>query len=223
MSGDADISAVASAIGHPARGAMLQALMDGRALTAGELARVARVARPTASGHLTRLTSAGLVAVESHGRHRYHRLADERVAAAVEGLAAIAPVGPVKTLRESDQRIAERAARSCYDHLAGAAGVALADRLVALGALERRSLALTDAGPFAALGVDVATIGGRRPLTRPCLDWSERRLHLAGGLGAAVLDRLLGAGWLERRPAGRALAVTANGRRALRDTVGLEL
>jgi DNA-binding transcriptional ArsR family regulator len=221
--GDADIATVASAMGHPARGAMLQALLGGRALTATELARVARVAPATASAHLARLTGAGLVEVVSQGRHRYHRLAGPEVAEALESLAAIAPPRPVRGLRESDQRAAERAARSCYDHLAGAAGVALADRLVAVGGLEPTSLALADPGPFAALGVDVGAIGGRRPLTRACLDWSERLPHLAGGLGAAVLDTLLEAGWLARRPAGRALDVTARGRAALRDRVGLEL
>jgi DNA-binding transcriptional ArsR family regulator len=223
MDGDADIAAVAAAIGHPARGAMLTAMFGGRALPASELARAARVSPSTASAHLAQLVDTGLVRVERQGRHRYHRLADAQVAEALETLAALAPPRPVRSLRESDRARAERAARSCYDHLAGALGVALADRLCDLGALEPSGLALLDPGPLHALGVDVERArAARRPLTRSCLDWSERRPHLAGALGAAVLDALLGVGWVARRPGGRALVVTAAGGEGLRDAIGLE-
>lgn len=223
MHGDADVSAVAAVIGNPARGRMLSALLGGRALPATELARAARVSPSTASVHLARLTDAGLVRVERHGRHRYHRLAGDEVAEAVEALAALAPPRPVRSLREDTVAGAERAARSCYDHLAGALGVALADRLCDVGALDRASLSLLDDRAFRALGVDVASLpAGRRPVTRLCLDWSERRPHLSGALGAAVLDSLLAAGWLTRRPQGRAVAVTALGRARLLDTLGLD-
>jgi hypothetical protein len=117
-----------------------------------------------------------------------------------------------------------RAARSCYDHLAGALGVGLANALCAAGALDRDSLALRDPAPLSALGVDVGALGGgRRPLTRSCLDWSERRPHLAGRLGAAVLDALLASGWLVRRPQCRAVVVTAAGDDGLRDALGLDV
>jgi DNA-binding transcriptional ArsR family regulator len=224
MDGDADIAAVAAAIGHPARGAMLTAMFGGRALPASDLARAARVSRSTASAHLAQLVDAGLVSVERQGRHRYHRLAGADVAEALETLAALAPPRPVRSLRESDRARAERAARSCYDHLAGALGVALTDRLCDAGALDRSSLSLLDGAPLRTLGVDVDRVpAGRRPLTRSCLDWSERRPHLAGALGAAVLDALLRSSWAERRPGGRALAVTPAGREALRDTLDLDI
>jgi DNA-binding transcriptional ArsR family regulator len=224
MDGDADIAAVAAAIGHPARGAMLTAMFGGRALPASDLARAARVSRSTASAHLAQLVDAGLVSVERQGRHRYHRLAGADVAEALETLAALAPPRPVRSLRESDRARAHRAARSCYDHLAGALGVAVTDALCAAGALERSSLGLRDPGPLRALGVDAeAANAGRRPLTRSCLDWSERRPHLAGALGAAVLDALLRSSWAERRPGGRALAVTPAGREALRDALDLDI
>ena len=216
MDGDADLAEVGAAIGDPARTAMLQALLGGRALPAGELARIGRVAPSTASAHLARLASAGLVEVERRGRHRYHRLAGVQVAEALEALAAIAPAAPVRSLRAARLAAAERAARSCYDHLAGALGVALTDRLIELGALDPSSLALLDPAPFAALGVTAqAPAGSRRPLTRACLDWSERRHHLAGQLGAALLTGLLDRGWLVRAREGRALVVTPAGEHGL--------
>src|SRR3954452_12494762 len=153
LHGDADIATIASVIGHPARGRMLEAMLGGRALPAGELAEVAGVSPSTASAHLARLTGAGLVAVERHGRHRYHRLADAQVAEVIEGLARLAPAHQGPSPRGPHPHTAERAARSCYDHLAGAVGVALADRLCELGALERDDLMLPDPAPFAALGI----------------------------------------------------------------------
>jgi DNA-binding transcriptional ArsR family regulator len=224
MHGDADIAAIASVIGHPARGRMLTALMDGRALPAGELARAAGVSPSTASAHLARLTESGLVAAEHRGRHRYHRLAGAQVAEVIEGLALLAPESPVRSLRDGNRTVAHRAARSCYDHLAGALGVAVTEALCAAGALGAADLGLRDGAPFAALGVDPAALGGgRRPLTRSCVDWSERRPHLAGALGAALLGALLDDGWLVRRPHGRAVAVTPRGAARLRDAVGIDI
>lgn len=222
--GDADVAAVAAAIGHPARGRMLSALLGGRALPAGELARVSRVSPQTASAHLARLVEAGLVVVTRHGRRRYHALAGHEVAEVLEGLAALAPPQPVTTLRDAGRGAAERAGRSCYDHLAGALGVALTDRLRALGALDEHSLGLGDPAAFTALGVDPAALEhGLRPLTRSCLDWTERRPHLAGALGAAVLSRALEERWIARRPHGRAVAVTPAGATALRQRLGLDV
>jgi DNA-binding transcriptional ArsR family regulator len=222
--GDADIATIAAVIGHPARGRMLTAMLGGRALPASELAEVAGVSASTASAHLARLTGSGLVAVERHGRHRYHRLADARVAELIETMALLAPAEEVRSLRAANRSTAERAARSCYDHLAGAIGVAVADALCELGALDREGLALRDETPFAALGVDLDALGhGRRPLTRSCLDWSERRPHLAGELGAALLRALFDRGWLARRPLGRAVAVTPRGRAGLRGALGVEV
>jgi DNA-binding transcriptional ArsR family regulator len=224
MNGEADIATIAAAIGHPARGAMLLAMLGGRALPATDLARAAQVSRSTASAHLAQLTSAGLVTVERQGRHRYHRLAGEEVAEAIERLAAIAPATPVRSLGDSNRKTAQRAARSCYDHLAGELGVALADRLCDIGALDRSTLVLADPAPFAALGIDVDALGrGRRPVTRSCLDWTERRPHLAGALGAAMLAALLDDGWVVRRTRSRAVAVTPRGRAGLQDALGLDV
>src|SRR3954469_12746109 len=223
-SGDADIATIASVIGHPARGRMLTAMLGGKALPASELAEVAGVSNSTASAHLAKLTASGLVAVERHGRHRYHRLADARVAELIETMALLAPAHEVRSLRDANKATAERAARSCYDHLAGAVGVAVVDALCERGGLRRDDLSLGDAAPFAALGVDVAALGrGRRPLTRSCLDWSERRPHLSGQLGAAWLDALLASAWVVRRPTGRAIAVTRPGRDGVSDALGIDV
>lgn len=224
MDGDADLAAVGAAIGDPARALMLSALLGGRSLPATELARIGRVAPSTASSHLGRLIDAGLVAVERRGRHRYHRLADERVAHALEALAAVAPARPVRSLRAAQQSAAERAARSCYDHLAGILGVAVTDQLCFVGALDRASLRLLDGRPLEALGLDGGDLlSGRRPLTRACLDWTERRDHLAGALGAALLTTLLERRWIARAAHGRALTVTPAGQRGFRQALDLDL
>jgi DNA-binding transcriptional ArsR family regulator len=221
MSGDVDLATVGAAIGEPARALMLNALLGGRALPASELAQVAHVAPSTASAHLAKLTQAGLVTVEPHGRHRYHRLAGEDVAHALEVLATIAPPMEIKTLRAANRAGAERHARSCYDHLAGELGVAVTDRFIELGALEADSLALRDARPLEAIGVHTVQLTGRRPMTRACLDWTERRPHVAGQVGAAILTALLDLRWLRRAPAGRAVQLTQSGRDGLHRSLGL--
>jgi DNA-binding transcriptional ArsR family regulator len=224
MASEPDFSSIARVIGEPARARMLYALLGGRALPATDLARTAEVAPSTASVHLAQLIGAGLVTVERRGRHRYHRLAGAHVADAVEALAALAPMRPIHGLRAVDRVDAERAARSCYDHLAGTFGVAVTDRLCAIGALDEADLSLLDPAPFIALGVAIpAAAPRRRPLTRACLDWSERRPHLAGALGAAMLQTFLDRRWLTRRPNGRALAVTAAGQAALGDILALDI
>jgi DNA-binding transcriptional ArsR family regulator len=223
MSGEPDVARLAALIGEPARAAMLAALADGRALPAGELARSAGVRPATASVHLARLLDGGLLAVERHGRHRYYRVAGASVVQALEALAPLAPPRPVRSLRAANGAAAVRYARSCYDHLAGALGVAIADGMLAHGLLERDELAfaVTDAGAaaLAEVGIDVGALGAahpRRPLARACLDWSERRHHVAGALGAALLDRGLALGWLARRaPGSRAIELTPLGRQQL--------
>jgi DNA-binding transcriptional ArsR family regulator len=221
MHGDADLATVGAAIGEPARALMLNALLGGRALPASDLARVGRVAPSTASAHLARLAEAGLIAVEPNGRHRYHRLASDDVAHAIEVLATIAPPLEIRSLRAANRAGAERAARSCYDHLAGQLGVAVTSRLVELGALEHESLALRDAAPLAPLGIDADQLTGRRPVTRACLDWTERRPHVAGQVGAAILTVLLDRSWVKRAPTGRTLRLTPAGERGLDAALGL--
>jgi DNA-binding transcriptional ArsR family regulator len=225
---EADLAAVAALIADPSRAAMLDALSGGEALTAGELARRARVAPSTATEHLERLESGGLVASERRGRARHVRLAGAHVARALEAPAAIAPPKRPSGLSAWKHGEALRAARSCYDHLAGAAGVALADALVQRGLLESGEGGFVITAPgeaeLAGFGLDVgAILGARRATARACLDWSERRPHIGGALGAALLDELLRRRWLRRRCDRRALTITAPGRVGLEATFGASL
>ena len=222
---DPDIAPVAALLADSARAAMLTALLDGRALAAGELARLAGVSAATASAHLARLLSGGLVTVVSQGRHRYYRLAGHEVATALEALALLGARRPVRSLRQSRQALALSDARTCYDHLAGRAGVALLDALIGSGALragERTAdFAVTahGAAALAEFGVDIRALRrSRRRLAVSCLDWTERRPHLGGALGAAITARLLALGWIEPGASSRAVLVTAAGRDRLAAT-----
>lgn len=225
VAGDVDIAPVAALIADGARAAMLTALLDGRALAAGELARIAGVSAPTASSHLARLLDGGLVSVVRQGRHRYYRLAGPDVAHTLEVLAGISGRVAVRSLRQSRQARLLREARSCYDHLAGRVGVELYDALVREGHLVDADggclLTASGADALTELGVDVERVRrARRGFAQGCLDWSERRPHLGGALGAAVLERLLARGWLERGTMPRALRLTAAGREGLERTFG---
>ncbi|WP_454345902.1 ArsR/SmtB family transcription factor [Streptomyces albogriseolus] len=209
------------------RAACLLALLDGRAWTAGELARHCGVAASTLSEHLGKLVGGGLLTEERQGRHRYVRLADARVAQLVEDLTAqLAPnaAEPPRGLRQSGADSAMARGRTCYDHLAGRLGIAVTDALTARGLLRQDTgFALTDAGLdwFGALGVDLDG-RGRRPLARACLDWTERRPHLAGAAGAALCRHLLERGWCVRIGSGRAVKVTGTGEQALTDLLGID-
>jgi DNA-binding transcriptional ArsR family regulator len=223
---DVDLAAGAAAIADPARAAMLDALLDGAPRSAGALAREAGVAASTASHHLGRLLDAGFIVVEPDGRRRAFRLARPEVADALEALALICPPRSARTLRTATRAEAERTARTCYDHLAGKLGVAVCDALLGVGAIApdgERAYALgphADAA-FVALGVTLPP-AGRRAYARPCLDWSERRPHLAGSLGAAIADTMLEREWVTRVPKTRALRVTDAGREGLREALGLD-
>jgi DNA-binding transcriptional ArsR family regulator len=228
---------------------MIAALGDGRSLPASVLADESGVAASTASGHLAQLVTAGVLAVEQSGRHRYYRLAGPEVAAAVEALSVIAPQPPVRSLRESTRAAALRQARTCYDHLAGRFGVTMLEAFVERGVFSRtdggvgtarrsdaRLAAPVRQHPFrlgpaaeqvlAELGIDLPVLLARpmsaRPLLRFCVDWSEQRYHLAGALGAAVLDRAEDDGWVVRRRAGRAVEVTERGRSIVQDVLGAQ-
>lgn len=202
---------------------MLDALMTGQALTATELARAAAVGRATASEHLTKLREAGFVDVESHGRHRYYRLAGPDVAAALESLSHVAPAKPVATLRQSSRARSLAEARTCYDHLAGRSGVALHDALVARDWLIPKpgGYSLTDSGAVGLRrwGVEPPVARGtRRTYARPCLDWTERRDHLAGVLAATIATTLIDGPnpWFVRTAKDhRGLRLTALGRTRL--------
>lgn len=220
------LAEIGAALGDPARARMLTALLDGRALTAGELAFHAGVAAPTASGHLARLAELGLLALEKQGRHRYYRLASPLVARMLEGVQRVAAEGPRRHRPPGPADAQLRLARTCYDHLAGRLGVGLADALVAAGRLELDGEGgrLTDAGArfLAGFGLDLPALAeGRRCFCRPCLDWSERRPHLAGALGAALARACFERGWIARVKDSRAVAITAAGRRGLVAEFGL--
>lgn len=211
-----NITHIAALIGDPGRAEVLTALMSGMALTATELAQVAGVTRQTISGHLAKLVDAGLLVVEAQGRHRYFRLADDDVAHLMESLMGVAFRSGAVRLRSSPREPALRRARVCYDHLAGELGVLMYERLLAGGAFSIAStgLVLTGTGRqrMAALGLDLDAIKpGRRPVCRTCLDWSERRHHLAGTLGAVLLQRIEALGWASRSGHSRVVAFSARG------------
>jgi DNA-binding transcriptional ArsR family regulator len=220
MTERANVAAVASLVAEPTRAAMLDALMAGGFLRAGELARRAGIAPSTASEHLCRLLEGRLIICEARGRERRYGLASHSVAEALEALARIAPPVYAHSLRASDRASALRHARTCYDHLAGRVGVALTEALVARKLLiaGEGAYTLTARGEhrLGLLGLDLERARAqRRSFARACIDWSERRAHLAGALGAALAEAVLDDGWLLRRPDGRALVVTPHGEAAL--------
>ncbi|AYF74292.1 ArsR family transcriptional regulator [Nocardia yunnanensis] len=226
--GDVDISGAARLLADPARARMLTVLTDGRAQPAGELARAAGVTAATASEHLGKLAEQGWLAVERVGRHRYYRISLPEVVQVIEAMAVISPIEPVKSLRGSRTHRDLRLARTCYDHLAGAVGVALFDGLCDASLLDivdghwtaaERAHPLLD--ELAIAPTDLHRFG-RRPPARTCLDWSERRYHLAGGLGALLLTRMLDAGWCAHAATPRAITVTTSGWAALHRTLGID-
>lgn len=225
-----NLAEVAALVGDPARANMLVALLDGQALTAGELAFFAHVTPPTASAHLAKLVDAQLLSVAAQGRHRYFRLASPLVARMLEGISLVSTLKPPGRYRPPSARDeALCLARTCYDHLAGRLGVAIADALVARDhvVLDDDGGVVTESGAvlLARLGLDMAALQRRRgrAFCRPCIDWSERRPHLAGAVGAAIATRLLEARWIERLRDTRAVKVTPRGRLNLQETLGIDL
>lgn len=214
---------IGSMIGVPARANMLAALISGQAMTATELSLHAGVTQQTASSHLKKMTDAGLLVVEKQGRHRYYRISDARVAEALEPLAHLVPATPVVHKRPSKLLTELRESRMCYDHLAGVLGVAVADALKEKGLVreDAQDFVPTDDGVafFGGLGIDLDGLKGqRRHFARRCLDWSERRPHVGGALGAAIAQRFLENGWIERLAGSRKVIVTKPGEKALIET-----
>lgn len=222
-----DLAGLAGLLADGTRAAFCLALLDGRAWTATELARHAGVAASTATSHLNLLVAGGLLAEERQGRHRYVRLASDDVATLIEDMAALAPPreGGARSLTTVTRDRALARARTCYDHLAGTLGVRITEAMTRRGLLELdRGLALTGDGArwFAELGITLPP-ASRRPLVRSCLDWTERRPHLAGAAGAALYGYALENRWITRIGTGRAVAVTDAGHDALREHLGLAL
>ena len=221
--GDVDLAAVGAVLADPARARVLLALTDGRALAATMLAQEAGVSPSTASHHLARLLDAGFVTAVRRGRNRYFALAGPLVAELIEAAARIAPAQPVTSLRQGTRAHAIRYARSCYDHLAGRLGVAVAETFVERGLLSEapESFVVTEDGAaaFGELGIDA------RPgeTARACLDWTEQRVHVAGSLGRAVMSRLLELDWLSRDPVSRAVRLTDTGRSNIERRLRVEL
>jgi DNA-binding transcriptional ArsR family regulator len=225
MSHGPPIAIVASLIGDPARANMLTALMSGKALTASELAREAGVTAQTASGHLAKLQDGGLVLCTQEGRHRYFRLAAPEIADLLESLMGIAVTRGLAKIRTGPRDGALRRARICYDHLAGEEGIRLVDGLVASGWLLAKDGSFSVTAPgrryLCDLGLDMDVLEQqKRPLCRACLDWSERRPHLGGGLGAALLRRFQEQGWMRRLEGSRVVQVTPKGQLGLRRMLG---
>jgi DNA-binding transcriptional ArsR family regulator len=220
---DAAVAGIAAAIGEPARARMLYCLMDGHARTSTELAIVAEVSPSTASVHLNRLRARHLVKVHVQGKHRYYSLEGPNVAGALEGLSVLAGTPRDQFTPRTPSRL--RAARTCYDHMAGAVGVALHDRLQALGWLSAGyELTRDGARALEKLGIDIDLARSlRRRFACACLDWSERRPHVGGALGAAMLTAALKRRWVTQDPDSRALAVTSAGRREMLARFGLRV
>lgn len=220
-----EVASTAALLSDVARASILCALMDGRARTAGELASTAGVTPQTASGHLARLADAGLIVVVPQGRHRYHRLATPEAAQTLEALGVLAAGQPRRLRVPGPRDAALREARTCYDHFAGRLGVAIADALRVCGGTvtQGRDVDITPEGErrFACLGVDVAALrGAKRPLCRNCLDWSERRPHLAGAVAAQLVRTALDRHWVERLKDSRAVRLTPDGRRVFAGAFG---
>jgi DNA-binding transcriptional ArsR family regulator len=226
MVASANLVEVAALVGDTARATMLNALMGGESLTATELAYCANVSRSTASGHLGKLVAARLLTVTHKRRFSYYRIASPLVATMLESIKVVAAIEvPPRRQPRSANEDALRFARSCYDHLAGQVGVAVTDALVAMGHIvltdEGGEVTLSGGRFFSAFGVDL-TPRTRRIFCQPCLDWSERRYHLKGVVGARILDRLSELGWLRRVSGSRALQLTPSGRTGLSETFRIE-
>jgi len=228
MSTAPQIAEIAALVGDPARANILCALLGGRALTATELASAAGVSPQTASGHLGRLLAARLLGVMKQGRHRYYRLAGPTVAQMLESIMTVALDAPPRFQPRSTRDDQLRQARTCYDHIAGLLGVRLADRLIEreLVILGEEAGEVTPAGAelLSGLGVDLsAARASRRVFCRPCVDWTERRPHIGGAVGAALASRCFELRWIERVRDSRALTVTPAGRRGLKEAFELSI
>ena len=228
MEPDADLAAVGRLIGDPNRARILQILMGGTPQSGSALAEAAGISRSLASAHLKKLIAGGLVRAERQGRQQLYSIAAHQVADALEILELLAPATPVRSLRGSARLRNLRWARMCYDHLAGVTGVAVTETLAAREAIADADgawvLGAGGARLFAEIGIDVAAVPHRtRPLLRPCMDWTERRHHLAGSLGAALTTELIRRGWLRHTEGSRIVAVTLAGGDGLHEWLGLDL
>ncbi|WP_442604246.1 ArsR/SmtB family transcription factor [Paenibacillus sp. KN14-4R] len=227
MAVNSNVALIAALISEPSRAVILSVLMDGRLHTASELAANARIKPQTASFHLAKMVEAQAVSVQQQGRHRYYGIQNPEVAQVMESLLSIAPPVQIKSFRQAAEDQAIRQARTCYDHLAGYLGVQLTEALCNQKIIEEeeeKSYHVTKKGEafFADLNIDLAQVKTkRRAYCLQCLDWSERRYHLAGALGNAILERLLELNWIERMPKTRAIQVTPQGKIGFKNTFSI--
>jgi len=227
MNTDPDLATIAALIADPGRATMLSVLMGDITLPAGELARLAKITPQTASTHLAKLVKGNLLSVTATGRHRYFRLSNKDVARALETLALIAPAAHIHSLNDTLERKAVHRTRTCYDHLAGELGVGLTQALIDQGFIQHHDEAYEVTGigerGFNSFGIDCLQLQGkRRVFARVCLDWSERKPHIAGALGAAILQRSFELKWIVRVSGSRAIRVTETGRNHFKNEFGLE-
>lgn len=228
MNANPNVSMIATLVSEASRAAILTVLLDGRFHPASELAYMAGIKPQTASFHLTKMVNVDIITVEKQGRHRYYRIQNQEVAQIMESFLALAPPVEIKSLRQASEDKGMRFARTCYDHLAGNLGVQLTDSLMKIDAIyeEKDGYVVTAKGEafFTDFQINLKRIKKkRRSFAHKCLDWSERRHHLAGALGNAILERLLELNWIQRLPKTRAIEITANGRRGLKETFSLDI
>jgi DNA-binding transcriptional ArsR family regulator len=227
MEADSDLAALGRLIGDRNRARMLQVLLGGTPQSGSALASAAGISRSLASAHLKKLTAGGLVSAQPSGRQQLYSIASQPVADALETLLILAPETPVRSLRDSARKRNLRWARMCYDHLAGVVGVAVTEALTEQDAIGERDgawvLGPRGARMFAGLGIDAEAVPRRtRPLLRPCMDWTERRYHLAGGIGAALTTELGHRGWMRRQDGSRIVTVTPAGCAGLNSWLGID-
>jgi DNA-binding transcriptional ArsR family regulator len=222
-----NISYIAKLIAEPTRAIILDSLMNGQALPAGELAYIAKVSHPTISSHLSKMVEGNLLLVEQHGRHRYYRIANSEVAEVIEKLGTIAPTIQVRSLRQSHQLQQVRHARTCYDHLAGELGVKVAEGLINKNylLLKDGEFVVTDEGKswFLKFGINVEEASPRRIFAKPCLDWSERRHHIAGWLGSEITKLFFEQNWITKSEKSRAVQLTTKGIIAVHEQLGIKI
>ncbi|MEK5240409.1 helix-turn-helix domain-containing protein [Paenibacillus sp. FSL L8-0470] len=228
MKANSNVAVIASLVSETSRAAILTVLLDGRFHAASELAYMAGIQPQTASFHLAKMVNANVVAVEKQGRHRYYGIRNQEVAQVMESLLSLAPPVPIKSLRQASEDKALRYARTCYDHLAGSIGVQLTNALLRAGILreDKEGFAVTEDGEdfFASFQIDVEQVKKkRRSFSHKCLDWSERRHHLAGALGSALLEKLLEVNWVQRLPNTRAIKITSEGKRGFKEVFSLDV
>ncbi|WP_263559848.1 ArsR/SmtB family transcription factor [Paenibacillus polymyxa] len=228
MSTQSNVAMIASLVSEPSRAAILTALLDGRFHTASELAHMAGIKPQTASFHLAKMTEAQVITVEKQGRHRYYGIQDPEVAQVMESLLSIAPPVPIKSFKQASENEAIRLARTCYDHVAGHLGVQIMSFFMQKGILseDQDGLHITQQGEifFTDFQINLKnTRQKRRSFSHKCLDWSERRHHLAGALGSALLDRLFELHWVEHLPTTRAIRITAEGKRGFKEVFSIEI